>query len=234
MNVRRATAVVVLLPIVLGIAALGIVMAQDSEQSSPPAPLEDEYPGITVDNSKPRFDGEMLGIRLGTTQALADAGYLDDAQPCSDTVDVVSGHASIPQAPLYLPEGAVQPELAPALVDEPNPGGSICASDGTPLRTWRYFEFPQLENGLVPSILVNRVFLDEPYRKVDAPQDRIEVRDVGGRDAVVVAPVVPEGGTVASLSQVIFPESTGYLVVQSNVLAFAEVLKVAASLEKGE
>jgi hypothetical protein len=199
--------------------------------SDQPSGLEDIYPQVQEDNLKPRFEGELLGIELGTPDVLAGKGVIVDVKRlCPSGYSVVSSHESIPAEPGYLPTGATQPPIYSSLSDEPNPGANICKASGEPYTAWRLYEFPPLDNGLVPNILITRVYLTKPYQEIDAPADRISVVGIDGRDAIKVSPIVPEGGTSATVTTVIFPEPSGFVAIQAEVLPEAEVMRVAESL----
>ena len=206
----------------------GFIGAQDDGDASPPVSLQDRQEEILQDNAKPRFDGELLGIHLGPASSLSERGILFRAdEECPGGYEVSENEPSIPGVPSYLPKGAVQPLVAPGgLRDYPNPSALVCAGDGFVYRSVRRFEMPHLENGLTPSIDVARANSD--HHVIDAPHERVSVIDLGGREAIAIPGVIPEGGTVASLSQVIIPEESGYLLVYGIGVSFDEVLRVAS------
>lgn len=227
----RYKLIFILAPITVGVAAFFGVRALLEVTVSQPRLLQQEYPQIAEDVLKQRFEGELLGIYLAPSKVLAQRGiqiYVDKL--CPSGFDVVPGDAYAPPAPKYLPPGTYQPPTYEALATEPNPAATICRDNGRLYTAWRVYKLPPTATGLEGEILIERYVLPRPYRSTDAPRDRIEVLTVGGRPAIVIKPLVPEGGTVASVTNVIFPEPGGYTVIQAQVVSFTEVMKVAESL----
>jgi hypothetical protein len=207
-------------------AALGI-LALVAVASGPSAQSPEEI--VAIDNAKPRFSGELLGIFLGTPEVLSEQGYLrSPGADCPGGFDTVPNDASVPAVPRYLPPGAFQPERAPSIAaDQPNASALICRDTAKPYRTWRYYEL-EAKDGWVPTILINRVLETRPYRETDAPQDRVQVMTLGDREVIVVRPVVPEGWRAGT--NVLIPEPGGYTVIQSHVVSYDEVVRVAESV----
>ncbi|MBI1885939.1 MAG: hypothetical protein HYS09_06465 [Chloroflexi bacterium] len=219
-------------PLAVAAAAFfGVRYLLDVMASSPQL-LQEEHPEIAIDAAKPRFDGELLGIYLGPPEVLAAKGIQTNLRTvCPGGLDVVPGGGYAPPAPKYLPPGAREPaEYEAALDTAPNPGATICRDNGQLYTAWRLYELPGAAAGAEGQILINRVREPRPSRETDAPPDRVQVVSVGGRSAIVVKPVVAEGGTVATVTNVIFPEPGGYTVIQAEVVSFDEVMKVAESL----
>jgi hypothetical protein len=139
----------------------------------------------------------------------------------------------IPDIPPYLPAGAVQPPTYSALVTRTNPGASLCSSAEQSFDlAWRYFELPK-GDGLTPNILVGRVRTDRPYREVTVEASRIGVETVGGKEMVIVKPFRLEPVDTGTQVEVVLPEDGGYLLVQSQGVAFDEVMRVAESIATG-
>lgn len=193
-----------------------------------PLGLPQASPERALDAGKPRFEGELLGIYLGPTEALIAKGIqIDVSKACPSGFTFVADTAYAPPVPKYVPAGATQPAEYVPFGAVPNPGAAVCQDDGRPYTAWRYYTVPGAD-GPPGEILIVRVTLARPYRMVDAPADLVGIVSVGGRAAILVEPATQD--SAAASTTVLFPEATGYLEVQGLAVPSAQVMKVAQSI----
>ena len=160
---------------------------------------------------KPPFVGTINGVTLGMGEGL---------ERCTGKRDwhhdwqLVQGTPFEIQ-PTYLPPGAVE-----FWHDDPVPPIYTC--DGQVHRTARAWRV----GGATIIIVKQR----NPERRFEGlyPAHRVKAATVGGRPAVVVEPMRPDG--FMSTTVVFFPEPWGLTIVVGEYLPYDETLKVAVGL----
>ncbi len=226
MRARRILGVLALIAIFGGVgfgAARFFLDRGGTEAQSPETPrFTPELERLLEEGKqKPRFTGEMLGIYIAPSADQWPEDYKRWrnellAGGCVPAPAHQRATLDFPR-PLTLPEGyTLQP-------DQPE----VVACSGTVTSVnWNYtFAAP---NGLTANILISRS-LAKAF-DFDVAADRVSQTTIGGRDAIVVRPVTPDG--VAQRSAVVFPEPFGTTSIQAAYLPEAELLAVAEAVAK--
>jgi hypothetical protein len=171
-----------------------------------------------TERAQPRFTGELLGISIGPSegawpqQARADQAQLV-AGGCVSVPRSMAGALEFPR-PLALPADYVPKELQPA---------TACSGKVTGLG-WQYAASGA--SGIPANVSISRAVAKALVYDVAA--DRVSVQSIGGRDAIFVRPMTPDG--LAQSSYVVFPESFGVTEIQTFNLSEASVLAVAQAV----
>ena len=171
-----------------------------------------------------RFNGELLGIHIAPSedQLPAEIRAEYDRLLASNCVSIPveqAGALDFPR-PLVMPAGYVPDEAAPET------GSNYALScGGRPWnRGWNYATTGA--EGIPARVSIVRSTLTYDIQDVALSQVSIEV--IGGREAVVIRPVSPDG--LAQRHIVHFPESFGSTYVHTFNLSEAEVLKIAEAV----
>jgi hypothetical protein len=171
-----------------------------------------------TERAQPRFTGELLGISIGPSedtwpqQARADKAQLV-AGGCVSVPRSTAGALEFPR-PLALPADYVPKEQQLA---------TACSGKVSGLG-WQYT--PSGANGIPANVSISRAVAKALVYDVAA--DRVSVQSIGGRDAIFIRPVTPDG--LAQISYVVFPESFGVTEIQTFNLSEAGVLAVAEAV----
>jgi hypothetical protein len=167
--------------------------------------------------AKPRFEGVVNGIRLYRTGAAVTVQRkwaCSDAKPEDVQHPAMSAVAGTPMeiVPTYLPPDAE--EVAPTWPPVVCKGVLVYVERGwvTPGRGW--FSIYRYEG--------------EQAIDVDASVDRVSAASIGGKAAVLVKPLTPEG---FGYSMVIVAEDFGLTVVAADGLPIEETVKIAEGLK---
>lgn len=181
------------------------------------------------------FNGTLLGIRFGPTDALVRDGSQRSLQErcAAGTFDVGEGAKFLPPPPNYLPRGAIQ-SIPPGYLDVPNvpnPFALVCPSTGEVLRAALSYTLPS-DNGPAGELHILRVAGTPRYFSTTASAEQIKAVQVGSRDAVLIDTSTPAGLGLPGVSSIalVFPQPDGYLAVTSLGIPAEEILKVAGSL----
>jgi hypothetical protein len=167
--------------------------------------------------AKPRFEGVVNGIRLYSLDAGADVERKDacsDAKPEEVEQLTMSDVAGTPMEiiPTYLPPGAE--EVAP--MEPPVACKGIVAN----VQRW----WTMRGKG---DFYVSRRQGEQAIAS-NASADRVSAATVGGKPAVVVAPLAPDG---FGQSTVIMAEDFGITIVFADGLPLEETMKIAEGLK---
>lgn len=161
---------------------------------------------------KPPFVGTINGVTLGQGWGIEDCSgkreWHHDWQVTEGTPFYIQ--------PGYLPAGATE-------IWYTDPIPPIYTCDGRIDSATRAWSVPR---GRTLVIIRQR----NPERRFEGlyPADRVKAATVGGRAAVIVEPMRPDG--FMSTTVVIFPEPWGLTIVVGEFLPYDETLKVAESL----
>jgi len=167
--------------------------------------------------AKPRFEGVVNGIRL----------YRTDADPavrrkwvCTGARDEEVAHPAMSDVagtpmeiiPTYLPPGAEeQPSMWPPVICK----GVVAYVD----RVW-------IVRGKGDFFIIR--YQGEQAMDISASADRVSAATVGGKRAVLVAPITPDG---YGQSSVILAEDFGITIVSADGLPLEETVKIAEGLQ---
>ncbi|MCJ7509549.1 MAG: hypothetical protein MUP14_01490 [Dehalococcoidia bacterium] len=167
--------------------------------------------------AKPRFEGVVNGIRLYSLASGADVQRKDtcsDAKPEEAEELTMSDVVGTPMeiVPTYLPPGAE--EVAPM---EPP-----VACKGIVVSVQRWWTM----RGKGDFFITRRQ--GEQAMQIDTSADRVSTATVGGKPAVVVAPLAPDG---FGPSVVIVAEDFGLTYVVGLDLPLEETMKIAEGLK---
>jgi hypothetical protein len=162
--------------------------------------------------AQPPFVGTINGVTLGQG---------DGMERCTGKLEwhhdwrVAQGTA-FDISPSYLPQGARE-----FWYSDPIP--PIVTCDGRVIYAIRAWLVPEGKTLIV-------IRQSNPERRFEGlyPAHRVKAATVGGRPAVVVEPMRPDG--FMSTTVVIFPEPWGLTIVVGEFLPYDETLKVAGSL----
>jgi hypothetical protein len=171
-----------------------------------------------TESAQPRFTGELLGISIGPSedtwpqQARADQAQLV-AGGCVSVSRSTAGALEFPR-PLALPADYVAKEQQLA---------TACSGKVSGLG-WQYTASGA--NGIPANVSISRAVAKALV--YDVATDRVSVQSIGGRDAIFIRPVTPDG--LAQISYVVFPESFGVSEIQTFNLSEAGVLAVAEAV----
>jgi hypothetical protein len=211
----RLAAIVALLAISIALAACFA-----SQGDEPPEGVSDirlERDQLTREEAaKPRFEGVVNGIRLYSLSAAPDVQRKDacsDAKPEEAeelTLSDVAG-TSMEIIPTYLPAGA----------EEVEPMEPPVACKGIVVSVQRWW----IIRGKGDFFITHRQ--GEQAIQIDTSADRVSAATVGGKPAVVVAPLAPDG---LGPSAVIVAEDFGLTYVVGLDLPLEETMKIAEGL----
>jgi len=181
------------------------------------------------------FNGILLGIRFGPTDALVKEGVqMSLEQRCpTGRLDIRDGAEFLPPPPGYLPNGAIQ-SIPPGyldMADAPNPFALVCRSTGEVLRAALSYAIP-VDNGPAGELHILRVFGSPRYFPTTASAEQIQTVRVGPREGVLIDTSTPAGLWLPGVSAIalVFPEPDGYLAVTSFGIPAEDTLKLAGSL----
>jgi hypothetical protein len=174
---------------------------------------------LQEEKQKPRFTGELLGLYFAPTEDQWPEDYRRWrsellAGGCVNVPAERGAELGFPR-PLALPEQCVL-------------GGTEVVACGETVTSvnWHYtFEAP---NGLPANILISRSLVRA--FAYDVAAERISRTTIGGRDAIVIRPVTPDG--VAQTSAVIFPEAFGTTSIDAVYLPEADLLALAEAVAR--
>jgi hypothetical protein len=167
--------------------------------------------------AKPRFEGVVNGIRLYSLAAGPDLQRKDacwGAKPGEAEELTMSAVAGTPMEiiPTYLPPGA----------EEVDPMEPPVACKGTVVSVQRHW----IVRGEGDFFITHRQ--GEQAIQVDTSADRVSAATVGGKPAVLVAPLAPDG---FGPSVVVVAEDFGLTSVVALDLPLEETMKIAEGLK---
>ena len=171
-----------------------------------------------AEREQPRFTGELLGMFIGPSEAAwPEKARTDQAQL------VAGGCVGVPRSAAAA-LGFPRPLRLPAeYVAEEQQSATACSGNVTGLG-WRYTATGA--NGIAANISISRAVAKALVYDVAA--DRVAVQSLGGRDAIFIRPITPDG--LAQISYVVFPESFGVTEIQTFNLPEVGVLAVAEAV----
>jgi hypothetical protein len=207
---------------VIGVAAAGTVLGvralQGDDQPSVPYPVDE----IEADKSLPRFNGELLGIRI-----VAPADPLREKLE-RESIEAICGTASPTTSLPWERAGelALSVEMPTEFViqaDDPNTGLIGCGDKAFAAR-WNYLS--KQADGWQANLMLVRGLASPNARLlvIDAAAQRVSTIDVEGRDAVLISPVTANGR--GSASAIVFPEPFGVTQITAFDLPTDQLLKV--------
>jgi hypothetical protein len=162
--------------------------------------------------------GELLGIFIGPSKDTwpEQVRAEDDRVLAGGCVSVARSTAGALEFPrlLALPAGYTAEEQQPAVA---------CGGKVTGLG-WQYSASGA--SGIAGHVSISRGVAKALEYNVAA--DRVSVQSIGGRDAIFIRPVTPDG--LAQISYVVFPESFGVTEIQTFNLSETGVLAVAEAV----
>lgn len=167
-----------------------------------------------------RFQGELLGITIASSMdrlpasAQAQQQSMRDAGCTRITMEEARG--------LDFPRPLVMPAGYTAFEDEDS-GATACGGKASGIGRDFATRGPADTPG---NVFVGRG--TTRYEVLDVAATRVSVRSIGGRDAVVVGPVTPDG--LAQQSEVLFPEPFGMTVVYGFSISEEQLLPVAEAV----
>jgi hypothetical protein len=171
-----------------------------------------------TETAQPRFVGELLGIFIGPTEDTWPKDLQDEASQrlAGGCVDVPRSEAKsldFPR-PVALPKEYSPEELVPA---------RVCSGQVAGL-TWGY-TVSGVE-GIPGHVQISRSI--GKARTYDVASDRVSVEHFGGREAIFIRPITPDG--LAQIAYVLFPEPFGVTGVQTFNLSEADTTAVAQAV----
>jgi len=210
----------------VGVVAAGTVFGvrslQDDDKPTIPYPTAE----IESDKSLPRFNGELLGIRI-----------VPPADPSREklereAIEAVCGSAS-PTTPLpwdragELDLAIEMPSEFVLLVDDPNTG-LVGWGDKAFAARWKYAS--EQPDGWLANMMLVRGLADPGARLlvIDASVHRVSTVEIEGREAVLISPVTPSGR--GSPSAIVFPEAFGVTQVTAFDMPTEQLLKVGRAV----
>lgn len=173
----------------------------------------------TAEAVEPRFRGELLGIALAPSlEELPPGAQEEHARLAASggcvAIPVEEAAALAPPRPLVLPAGYT--------LRDGFPQATACGGNPSGL-SW---EFTSSRVDTPTDISIVRSIVR--YDTTDAPASSVSVREIGGRQAVLVSPATPDG--LAQRSAVYFPEPVGMTAIYAFSLPVDELLKVAEAV----
>ena len=176
---------------------------------------------FAADAAKPRFNGELLGIYIAPSDAAVPQQYKSFIPEC--------GPAGAPAAWEQAGQFDLSVQLPPEFVylpDHYNTGVVAWACNGQVYSAgWAY----QFRDDPGSMLVVSRSVLS--YMTPNAAVDHVKAISAGGRQAVLIEPVRPEGtaqlSPAGTYGAVVFPESFGSTIVCSSGVPLADLLRVA-------
>jgi hypothetical protein len=219
--VGTAGAVAVALPQGEEEAVQQLATATPAETGATPDPLYEGLEKIIEDQKKPPFIGDKLGIYIvGTPDQEVDvpAQYVTAEEICPNGSSVMSwDQAGALALSLELP-----PEYV-FLPDDPDTGAFAC-NDVVQIAKRAYGR-----DG-IRKVLIARTRITV-RDTLHWPADRVKVVTIGGREAVLLEPVHPEGSEHGGTStEILFPEPFGMTYIHTNDLTLAETLRLGEIL----
>lgn len=177
-----------------------------------------------AEEAEPRFVGERLGIYLAPTLDGIPPDLLAENERMQAAGCVVidvrdAGDLDFPRQ-LEMPEGYT---LAPPDIEGSNPWTRRCGGQ-TGWVGRRYIATG--EQGIFANVIIVRSRLR--YDTQDIAASRVSTQVIGGREAVVIAPL--SAGGFAERSLVYFPEVFGKTAIHAFNLSGPEMLKVAEAV----
>jgi hypothetical protein len=200
--------------------------AEPNETKGPPAP---EHVAIGEERTKPRFEGEVLGIYLGPDLAKAPAGAVERNEQLKAgwiNCDNVT-HRPVETAQTLGLEFNPPPgfELTPYQVHALGVTSAvgICATTGEEVvAAW---EYTTNFNNSYGRVNVARTFPMTVYQ-LDVAADRVSTIVAGGQEAILIAPVNAEDG-YGSFAIVMFPRDNAFTYILTNNVPEKELLAMA-------
>lgn len=181
---------------------------------------------IAGDAAKPRFNGELLGIYIAPSQDAVPAGKYGTDKIC------LAGSVEVPWEQAAQFNLSVQ--LPPEFVFQPDDietGLGACVDDGRILGAEWVYEYrePQFGDYPIGRLIIARSIFSYDYP--NAAVDRVKVIEAGGRPAILIEPIRPEGvdqlGPTGTIGEVIFPEPFGMTTIHSYGVPLTILLQVA-------
>ena len=213
-----------------------------AEAELPPGPVHPGRELFREERLKPRFQGELLGIFIAPRAVAVPDKFLTFEEICGP--DALTARVPDERAGQF----DLKVQLPPEYVFQPesmNTGVIACApQDQMEIRGPENLRLKDPEGGVVyaarwdyavtpytgapAGVSIDRGLFK--YTTFDAAVDRVKVITVGGRQAVLIEPITPDG--VSSASLVVFPEPFGTTWIAAADLPLSDLLEVAEIVAK--
>jgi len=194
-------------------------------EAQAPGPIGPSSEVFEAELSKPRFVGEVLGIFIAPAEVPVPDKFVTSEELC--------GRWSLSVQVPWEKAGqlGLSVELPPPFVldvDSLDTGVIACADHPEKVYAARWEYAATQPSGHLGRLLIVRSLF--PYWQYDVAADRVKATVIGGRPAVLVEPITPDG--VSSVAAVIFPEPFGKTEVHSTSVPLADLLAVAEIVAK--
>jgi hypothetical protein len=201
----------------------------DSKATLQPVP---EHELIDAEPTKPRFQGELLGLYLGPTLppdlAARNSELRTETETCTEIAYQPANTAQRFNLAFTLPQ--------PFVLDAAATRVAFCETTGSELAVlWEYVaEFQHVDDG-VEIKLPGRLSVIRSFPQVawqaDVAAERVSVITPAGHQAILLAPVVEDTG-YGSGATVIFPEAGAITTLSSNNVPREDLLVAAEAVAK--
>lgn len=181
-------------------------------------PLPPELEEINADFAKPRFKGEILGVFIAPPDEPVPDKYTTFAEYCGS--EQATSEQMAWDAAGQFALAINLPSQFKLETDSLNTGVVGCGGKVYAAR-WSYaVAQPSGYQGTL--VIARGVFSHFPF---DVSTERVKTIEAGGRPAVLVEPITPDG--IGSNAAVIFPETFGVTEIQSSGIPLTQLLEVA-------
>lgn len=180
------------------------------------APVPDHSALEAQERAKPRFVGEVGGIFLAPQGTPVPEEYTTFEDVCGDTLYtqvVPDERAGALELTLDLPSEYV-------LVQDVASGVIACGD--TVIGMNLVYDGPAQPTGIVPYVTISRSIVD--HDEIDAATERIQLRNISGRDVIVMEPLTKDG--YGQWGRAWISEPFGFTVVHTVDLPRDEFLKL--------
>lgn len=180
-------------------------------------PIPDHSALLAAERQKPRFVGDIAGIFLAPRGEPVPEHYVTYEDVCDSqpAIEVSPQRAGMLALPLKLPSEYILVE------DSLNTGVIACGNTVSGAR-WQY-DGPRQSTGIVPYIVIGRSLFT--HDEIDVAVDRPTSTVIGGREAVVLEALTPDG--YDQHARAWFPEPFGYTFIQATDLPHADFMTLA-------
>lgn len=178
------------------------------------------------EEAEERFVGELLGLYIAPSSDQVPLEFREEGERLNaggcEPLPLEEAGAFALARPLVMPEGYAVADIDSAHTGH-NPWALACGGQ-LYTRGWDYTTTGA--EGIPATVAVIRSVLK--YDTQDVAASRVSTQVIGGRQAVVISPLLPGG--LAQKIGVYFPEPFGQTIIHSFNLSEAEVLKVAEAV----
>jgi hypothetical protein len=208
---------------------------EDEAATAKPRPDFWYVPYFEADAKKPRFDQEINGILIGPTapELTSDLCGQPGVTPEYVAPEMAKGTV-VDFESAYLPGGVTLRSSAGA-VEVVSCGGTIAGVE-------KRFDVAGRSDPANPSvplwaggeITVSRFLTRSRAVQLDEANERMQAATIGGKPAVIVRPVMPDGVDIGiGEAYVVVADDSGMTVISGRGLPLDEFLKFAEGLYKG-